>query len=170
LLQCYGPPGIKNDFDRRIARARDYLLEAHPRTTDDRAMLLLGLKWSAASSERVDAAARALLTEQRADGGWAGNRYLASDAYTTGQALDALFQSGKLTSNDAAYRRGVDFLFRTQRPDGSWYVKSRAVKFQPYFESGFPHGHDQWISASGTAMAVIAIANGMPGQQQRAAK
>ena len=78
--------------------------------------------------------------------------------------------SGKLASNDAAYGHGVDFLLRTQRPDGSWYVKSRAVKFQPYFESGFPHGHDQWISASGTAVAVIAIANGMPDQQQQAAK
>ncbi|MCU1272637.1 MAG: Ankyrin [Bryobacterales bacterium] len=170
LLQLYGPPAIKSDFEKRIVRARDYLLEAQPKTTDDRAMLLLGLKWSGASSERVGAAARTLLSEQRADGGWAGNRYLASDAYATGEALDALFQSGKLASNDAAYRRGVDFLFRTQRPDGSWYVKSRAVKFQPYFESGFPHGHDQWISVSGTAVAVIAIANGMPDQEKRAAK
>ena len=170
LLQWYGPPGIKSDFEKRIVRARDYLLEAQPKTTDDRAMLLAGLKWSGASQERVEAAARALLSEQRADGGWAGNRYLTSDAYATGGALDALFQSGKLASNDAAYRRGVDFLLRTQRPDGSWYVKSRAVKFQPYFQSGFPYDHDQWISASGTAVAVIAIANGMPDQQQRAAK
>jgi ankyrin repeat protein len=170
LLQWYGPAGIKSDFEKRIARGRDYLLEAHPKTTDDCAMLLAGLKWSGASAERVDAAARALLNEQRPDGGWAGNRYLASDAYATGAALDALFQSGKLASNEAAYRRGVAFLLRTQRPDGSWYVKSRAVKFQPYFQSGFPHDHDQWISASGTAMAVIAIANGMSDQQPRAAK
>jgi squalene cyclase len=170
LLQWFGPPGLKSDFEKRIARARDYLLEAQPKTTDDRAMLLAGLKWSGASPGRVEAAAGALLSEQRADGGWAGNRYLASDAYSTGGALDALFQSGKLTTNDAAYRRGVDFLLRTQRPDGSWYVKSRAVKFQPYFQSGFPYDHDQWISASGTAVAVIAIANGMPDQQRRAAR
>lgn len=170
LLQWYGPPGLKSDFEKRIARARDYLLEAQPKTTDDRAMLLAGLKWSGASPGRVEAAALALLSEQRADGGWAGNQYLATDAYATGGALDALFQSGKLAANDAAYRRGVDFLLRTQRPDGSWYVKSRAVKFQPYFQSGFPYDHDQWISASATAVAVIAIANGMPEQQHRAAR
>jgi hypothetical protein len=41
--------------------------------------------------------------------------------------------------------RGAAFLLRTQDPDGSWYVKSRAMKIQPYFESGFPYGHDQWI-------------------------
>jgi hypothetical protein len=29
--------------------------------------------------------------------------------------------------------------------------------FQPYFESGFPHGHDQWISQAGTALAATAL-------------
>jgi hypothetical protein len=42
--------------------------------------------------------------------------------------------------------------------DGSWYVRSRAVKFQPYFQSGFPFDHDQWISAAATAWAVRALA------------
>jgi hypothetical protein len=46
---------------------------------------------------------------------------------------------------------------RTQYADGSWYVRSRAVKFQPYFESGFPFGHEQWISAAGTAWAAMAL-------------
>jgi hypothetical protein len=36
-------------------------------------------------------------------------------------------------------------------------VKSRAMKIQPYFESGFPHGHDQWISQAGTAWAMMAL-------------
>jgi hypothetical protein len=49
-------------------------------------------------------------------------------------------------------------------------VKSRAVKFQPYFESGFPYGHDQWISASATAWATVAISGGIKGPDQRAAK
>jgi len=34
---------------------------------------------------------------------------------------------------------------------------SRALKFQPYFQSGFPYDHDQWISQAGTALAVIAL-------------
>jgi hypothetical protein len=48
-------------------------------------------------------------------------------------------------------------LLRTQREDGSWYVKSRAMKIQPYFQSGFPYDHDQWISASATAWASMAL-------------
>jgi hypothetical protein len=59
---------------------------------------------------------------------------------------------------DNAYRRGVEFLLSNQFPDGAWHVRSRAIKFQPYFESGFPFGHDQWISTAATAWAAQAIA------------
>jgi len=31
-------------------------------------------------------------------------------------------------SSDAAVRRGAAYLLRTQADDGSWYVKSRAMK------------------------------------------
>ena len=170
VMQLYGPPGLKAEFDKRIARARDYLLEAQPRTSDDRAMLLLGLKWSGASAEKTRAAARGVLDDQQADGGWRGNPHLESDAYSTGEALYALLESRALTANDPAFRRGSAYLLKTQQADGSWHVKSRAVKFQPYFQSGFPHDHDQWISASATAWATMALANGMPANEQRAAK
>jgi len=46
----------------------------------------------------------------------------------------------------------------TQFPDGSWYVRSRSPKLQPYFQSAFPYEHDQWISAAATARAVMALA------------
>jgi hypothetical protein len=36
------------------------------------------------------------------------------------------------------------------------------MKIQPYFESGFPYGHDQWISHAGTAWATIGLANAAP--------
>jgi len=65
---------------------------------------------------------------------------------------------GLSAAADVAYRRGLGFLLSTQYADGSWHVRSRAIKFQPYFESGFPFGHDQWISAAGTAWAAQAIA------------
>jgi hypothetical protein len=32
------------------------------------------------------------------------------------------------------------------------------VKLQPYFQSGFPFDHDQWISNAATAYAVMALA------------
>jgi hypothetical protein len=53
---------------------------------------------------------------------------------------------------------GVIFLTGTQADDGSWHVKSRAMKVQSYFASGFPCGHDQWISQAGTAWAVMGLA------------
>ena len=50
------------------------------------------------------------------------------------------------------------YLLRTQAPDGSWHVKSRSIWVQPYFDSGFPYEHDQWISAAGTSWAAMALA------------
>ncbi len=55
------------------------------------------------------------------------------------------------------FRRGTEYLLGTQYKDGAWYVRSRSVKFQPYFDSGFPFEHDQWISAAGTAWAALAL-------------
>lgn len=157
-LQVYGPPARKADFDARIARARHWLEKAEPAVTDDSVWRLLGLYWSGADRARRDAAAKALLRLQGPDGGWAGNPHLTSDAYATGSALWALHTAGALAPAAPAYQRGVRYLLANQYPDGSWYVRSRAPKFQPYFESGFPFGHDQWISAAATAWAATALA------------
>jgi hypothetical protein len=81
---------------------------------------------------------------------------LASDAYATGQTLYTLHEVG-LPASDLAIQRGMAYLLRTQAEDGTWHVKSRAMKIQPYFESGFPYGHDQWISQAGTAWAAMAL-------------
>src|SRR5262249_59299485 len=83
---------------------------------------------------------------------------LTSDAYATGQALVALHESGAPPVADAAYQRGIRFLLNTQLEDGSWHVKSRAIPIQPYFESDFPHGHDQCISAAATSSVTMALA------------
>ena len=157
VLQAYSWPARKTEFDQRLVRARNWLLKSDPRTSYERAELLLGLKWTGASTVESKRAAKALLDEQRPDGGWAQNAHLASDAYATGLALHALAETGTAVT-DAAYRRGVDYLLKTQLEDGSWYVRSRAVKFQPYFQSGFPHDHDQWISSMATAYAVMGLA------------
>jgi hypothetical protein len=98
------------------------------------------------------------LSKQRADGGFAQTRYLDSDAYATGVVLHTLYVSGLTTPDAPAYQKGVQFLLRTQFPDGSWYVRSRAPKFQPYFQSGFAFNHDQWISSTATAWAAMALA------------
>lgn len=51
-------------------------------------------------------------------------------------------QRGILAPRDPAYRRGVDFLLKTQLADGSWLVRSRAIAIQPPLDADFPHGKD----------------------------
>ncbi|MBZ5724192.1 MAG: ankyrin repeat domain-containing protein [Acidobacteriia bacterium] len=164
-IQAYSFPARGQEFASRIARARAWLKQSKPASTEDFAMRLLGLAWAGAAKAELREAALPLLALQRQDGGWAGNPYLSSDAFSTGEALTALGESGALRLKDGPYRRGVDYLLATQYADGSWYVRSRAIKFQPYFESGFPFGPDQWISAAATAWAAQAIA---PSIQPRA--
>ena len=155
-FRVLGWKGRRVEFEERIKRAQRFLLAAKAVTGDDRALRVLGLVWSGAPAADVRAAARELISRQRTDGGWAGNDYLESDAFTTGESLFALRESG--FGGDPSFRRGVEYLLKTQYADGSWYVRSRAVKFQPYFQSGFPFDHDQWISAAATAWAVRALA------------
>lgn len=155
---AFGWPARRQEFEERIARARLWLLTARPVTSYEEAERIKGLKAAGTASSDINAAALALLKEQRPDGGWSQNPYLDSDAYATGMVLSTLFQEGFVKPTDSAYTRGVAYLLKTQFPDGSWYVRSRAPKLQPYFQSAFPYDHDQWISASATAMAVMALA------------
>ena len=82
---------------------------------------------------------------------------MSADAYATGQALHALNAAG-ISPHSEAYQKGAAYLLRTQLDDGTWLVRSRGFGFQPYFETGFPHGRDQFISAAATSWAVMALA------------
>lgn len=158
VLDRFYPRALTEEKQERLARARALIERTPVRTTDDAAMKLLGLYWSKAPAVQIEAAARTLTKLQHADGGWSGNPHLSSDAYSTGLALYALHTSGVARPADPIYKRATQYLCQTQLADGSWLVRSRAPKFQPYFESGFPHGHDQWISNAATAWAVAALA------------
>ena len=161
-LQQYGPPGLKEPLAARIERAREWLLSAEPASNSEHAFRLLGLAWAGAEQEQLAAEAKHLLESQRADGGWAQFDSLESDAFATGLTLYAVHTGGGTPTTHDAYERGVAFLLRTQLDDGSWHVKTRSFPFQPYFESGFPHGHDQWISATATGLAAIALMQALP--------
>lgn len=158
-LQVYAPQAQQSEYEKAVQRAAAWLMKAQPKTTEEKAFQLLGLRWSRASAknEIVRRTVRELLAEQRPDGGWSQIPSLSSDAYATGEALVALKEAG-VQVTEPAYQRGVQFLLNTQLEDGSWYVKSRAIAFQPFFESGFPHGHDQWISAAASNWAAMALA------------
>ena len=157
-LQVFAPPSRRAEFASAIDRARAWLTTARPVVTEQRAFRLLGLSWAGAPNEVIKQAARDLLATQRDDGGWAQLETMSSDAYATGEALVALRESGASAPADRAYRKGIEFLLRTQIEDGSWLVETRAVPIQAYFESGFPYGVNQWISAAATGWATAALA------------
>jgi ankyrin repeat protein len=158
-LQVYAPAPQREAYRQAVRRAAAWLASAEPLSTEDRAFQLLGLSWAGEKADRRGPLAAALVAEQRPDGGWAQLRSLSSDAYATGQALVAIKTAGLLPLRDPAVRRGVKFLLRTQMQDGSWYVRSRAIALQPYFDSGFPYGTDQYISAAATNWAAMALAS-----------
>jgi hypothetical protein len=157
-LAVYGWPARQPEFAERIARARAWLQTARPANNYERADRINGLYAAGVPKAELLSAGDALVKEQKEDGGWSQTPYLESDAYATGMVLHTLKSAGLLAPTDAAYQRGVTFLRRTQLADGSWHVSSRSPKFQPYFQSGFPHDHDQWISFPATAWAVMALA------------
>jgi squalene cyclase len=171
-LQLYSPAGRATEFRQRIEKARSWLLRATPQSTEEYAMKLMGLIWSNGNASEIQRVARLLLNQQRQEGGWAQISTLSSDAYATGQALTALQMVPNLKDARGALERAVRYLLRTQHEDGSWLVQTRAFPFQPYVESGFPHGQNQWISSAATAWAAMAIMNSLesptPGLEQTA--
>jgi squalene cyclase len=116
------------------------------------------LQWAGGRRETIKKAAADLLTSQRPDGGWGQLSTLASDAYATGQALVALKESATLEPSSPVYQKGIRFLMNSQLTDGSWYVRTRTLPAQRYFDSEFPHEGDQFISAAATNWAVMALA------------
>ena len=156
-LQLYGPPAKRKEFEACIAKARHWLQQNTAHDNEGRTFRLLGLGWAGAEEQVLKNAADDLIRNQRDDGGWAQLRGLESDAYATGQALYALRIGGGMSPDHQTYQKGIAHLLRTQLPDGTWLVHTRSYPVQPYFESGFPHGPDQWISAAATSWATLSL-------------
>jgi ankyrin repeat protein len=152
-LQAYAPDPA------RVSRARRYLASVVATTTEDRAYQLLGLHWAGATD--LQPLADQLIATQRADGSFAQRAGLRGDAYATGQAIVALREAAERPPSDPAIARAVQFLVATQVGDGSWFVATRALRFQPFLDSGFPQGRSQYSSALGTSWAVMALADAL---------
>jgi ankyrin repeat protein len=160
-LQLYAPKADKAAYRQSVQLAAAWLRTAKPKNNDDRGWRLMGLAWAGSDPDATHTAMKELLAAQKPDGGWSDIESLQSSAYATGKALVAL-QSAGLSPSNASYGRAVHFLLNTQQEDGSWYVKSRAMAFQPYFDAGFPYAFDQWISAAGTSWATMALSLASP--------
>jgi ankyrin repeat protein len=164
-IELYAHTSQKAELAEHVALARRWFLAHQAVDTEERTYKLLGLKWSGGDRASIAAATRDLARTQEADGGWASLDGRVSDAYSTGQALVALHEAGGVPITDANWQRGIEFLLKTQAADGSWHTATRlyppAPLSPPYFESGLPYGHDQFLSAQGGAWAVMALTDAL---------
>ena len=86
---------------------------------------------------------------------------MESDAYATGQTLYTLLSETSTSDRDDKFNDAVnkarDYLLRTQKKDGSWFVKTRSKPIQKFFDNGDPHGKNQFISISATSWATASL-------------
>jgi len=159
-LQLFGRPKQKDEIARRIQKAVRWIISTEASDNEARTFALFGLHWAQAPQADIQKATASLLSSQREDGGWAQLPKMSSDAYATGQALTALLAADAIDVKSDAYRKGVSWLMNNRKTDGSWQVKTRSKPIQVYFESGFPHKKDQFISICATSWAVMALVEG----------
>jgi len=165
-MQLYMPAQLARETHERQARARTWLLTAEPHSTEDSTYRLFGLYWAGGTPEECRRAAHDLLALQRPNGGWAEIPHMQPDAYSTGEALVALQEAGGVAVTDPAWSGGLQYLLSSQEADGTWHVHTRmlspAAVSPPYIETGFPYGHDQFLSTDATCWAAMALMLALP--------
>jgi ankyrin repeat protein len=168
-IEFYMPGELSAEREAVTRRAREWLASTRPRSTEDASFRLMGLVWADGSAEQVAAARGDLIALQRSDGGWPQLPRYDSDAYSTGEALYALRESGMPVS-DPAWLKGSKFLVSTQARDGTWHVRTRmlspAAVSPNYFSTGFPYAKDEYLSYAGTCWAVMALLTATPERHQ----
>ncbi len=161
-LTYYGNPDQSSKIADRKAVVAAWLSKQIPKDTEDSVFRLKSMRYVDIDSSVSESATTDLLQLQRDDGGWSQNAELDSDAYATATVVETLLGEGKLDIEHPSIRKGIDYLLRTQLNEGTWKVTTRAKPFQEYFESGFPHGKDQFISISATAWSALALLAALP--------
>ncbi len=161
-LKTFGTSEQLERIHERTKQVRAWLLKTSAQDTEDRVFRLRALHVTDAPDTEIRKARQELLDAQRADGGWEQMAEMQTDPYATATALVALHQAGGLATTDAVYQRGLRYLLGQQLADGSWRVTSRSKPIQSYFESGYPHGPNQFISISAAGWATIALSLTFP--------
>ncbi len=161
-LATFGTSQQQKGIDARNQQISKWLLREAPSDTEDRVFRLWALPYVEQSEATLKKAITELVDSQQEDGGWAQKSDMKSDAYATATVMVALLRVGDVDTDHAAIRRGMHYLLDTQGDDGSWQVKTRAKPFQTHYESGFPHGKDQFISISASSWATLALVLTLP--------
>lgn len=166
-IQLYASPVKKTRVDVLVARTKHWLETQNPDQQQELVFQLLGMQWCGSVADKKTTVAQKLLSMQNADGGWSQLTTLKSDAYATGQALYALYESGMAKPTDPAYQEGLNYLIKTQDPTGAWIVQTRSYTIQPFFTSDFPpYDENQFISATATNWADLALLEALPDQNK----
>jgi ankyrin repeat protein len=167
-LQLYAPKTDAATYSKSIQLASAWLANAQSYNNEDRSWRVIGLAWANTNKPALQKAMQELKVTQKQDGGWSDLPSMESSAYATGKSLVALHTAGMPVS-DPVYQRGMKWLLSHQSDDGSWYVQSRALAFQPWSDAGFPHGYDQFISSAATNWAAMALTLALPDNKNEVA-
>ncbi|MEO8269273.1 MAG: prenyltransferase/squalene oxidase repeat-containing protein [Aureliella sp.] len=159
-IEKFGRPPHQSKIEEATKRAARWFETAEPKDTEDRVFQLLSLPYIDLD-DHSKKLTKDLMSQQGADGGWAQLPEMESDAYATATALYALAEAGTAATEDS-YGRGLEYLLRTQLDDGLWHVASRSKPFQTYFETGYPHDKDQFISTTAACWATLVLLNALP--------
>ncbi|HEY4289368.1 MAG TPA: prenyltransferase/squalene oxidase repeat-containing protein [Puia sp.] len=164
-IQLYAAPAQDKNVGKIVSRTKHWLENTAIDVPQEMNFQLLGLQWCGSSRQEKEKVAARILALQHPDGSWSQLPTMTSDAYATGQALYALSESNTIQPQDPAYQKGVSWLLKHQDESGAWIVETRAFSIQPFFNSDFPpYDENQYISASATNWAALALLNALPDQ------
>ena len=126
-LQGDKNPDASESHRQALAKAEKWLAGTKlPRTLQDKVFNVLLADRAGKPRNEIEPTIKELFALQRSDGGWSQLAEWQSDAYATGQVLYALSVAGEKPDRPEL-TRAIDFLVSTQKPDGSWPMKSRST-------------------------------------------
>ncbi len=161
-LHEFAPEASNTSKKNRFDAAAKWLSSTQPADTEDAVFRLKSLRIVQAEDAVAEFAIEDLLKQQKPDGGWAQKSDMECDVYATSSVMASLLTAGQLPPDHPAIQSGVQFLLDKQLEDGTWHVVTRADGFQPYYETGFPHGEDQFISVAASSWATMALLRSLP--------
>ena len=158
-VKHYGTDEQAEKVKPALELARTWIQETEASDTEDHAFRLRGLKLLGCDEATVQKEVTRILDLQHRNGGWSQTEKTQPDAYATATVLAALRSTSNSDEVKRSIERGLRYLLETQLDDGTWHVTTRADGFQDYYESGFPHDEDQFISIAATGWAVLALSD-----------